>query len=195
MANFEEKLNDSSSLAPTFAFNALEIRLQAFASKAREEQLMQYNIDTNFVVKKFRFSGGVVSAMSDYETLLKDFFASSECMGHIQVTGTPSFPVEYLATKLSSTVMSLDFFDRLEDANIVGSDGRLMGCYDEVFNGITVSDKLREMFLNADSENAAVYSESEKKEIIYKLLRLFAVGGSLCQPDHAIERYLELTKV
>ena len=47
---------------------------------------------------------------------------------------------------------------------------------------------LREFLLNEDSENASVYAESERKELIFQIFRIFVVGGSLCQPDPTIER-------
>lgn len=44
------------------------------------------------------------------------------------------------------------------------------------------------MLLNENSENSCVYNDVEKTELIYALFKLFAVGGSLCQPETQIEK-------
>lgn len=89
----------------------------------------------------------------------------------------------------------------------------IKGCFDETFEGITVSpiiasyfkailravwsltyritqvgDKLREMLLNELSENVEVFSAEEKAEFIFHLFRTLAVGGALCQPDSNLNR-------
>ena len=74
-------------------------------------------------------------------------------------------------------------------AEVVSSTGIIRGCYDEVFDGITVGDKLREMLVNPDSENASLFSDEEKKELAFQLFKLLVVGGSLCQPEHAVNKY------
>jgi len=50
------------------------------------------------------------------------------------------------------------------------------------------------MLVNENSENACLYTDSEKHELIFQLFRIFAIGGNLCQPDITIDRYLNLTK-
>jgi hypothetical protein len=50
------------------------------------------------------------------------------------------------------------------------------------------------MLVNPESENTEIYSTEEKNELLYHLFKLFAVGGSMCQPQDQIERYLEVTK-
>lgn len=58
-----------------------------------------------------------------------------------------------------------------------------------MFDGLTASDLLRELLLNENSENSSLFTETEKKELIFQLFRIFVVGGALCQPDPTIERY------
>ena len=84
--------------------------------------------------------------------------------------------------QLSTGVMSMDFFDRLEEADIV-RNGMIKGCFEEIYDGISVSDKLRDMLANDDSENASLYTEKEKNEFIFVLFRLLVLGGSMAQPD------------
>jgi Domain of unknown function (DUF4498) len=38
---------------------------------------------------------------------------------------------------------------------------------DETFDGLTVSDRLREVLVNPESEHAAVFSQEQKQELLY----------------------------
>lgn len=188
MAEFAEESG------PIFSFTPLETSLECLSSRERKEQLVQYNLDQGLHIQKFRIVGGNLKSTYDYEEVIKAFMASANCTKDSQISGTALIPIEYQADLLNSSIMSMDFFDRLEENDIVGPGGRIMGCYDEVYDDIVVSDKLREMLLNAESENISIYSEEERNEIIFKLFRLFVVGGSLAQPDGTTERYLDITK-
>jgi hypothetical protein len=93
-------------------------------------------------------------------------------------------------TKLKTGVRSMDFFDRLLDpeGGIVGPTGNIGGCFEETFDGVSTGDLLRDLMVNPDSANSHIFTEEDKLEFIYKLFRIFTVGGTLCQPDHNIER-------
>ena len=42
--------------------------------------------------------------------------------------------------------------------------------------------------MNEDSENADVFTREEQSELIFQLLKLFSLGGTMCQPDNEIGR-------
>lgn len=44
--------------------------------------------------------------------------------------------------------------------------------------------------MNEDSENASVFTREEQSELIFQLMKVFSVGGTMCQPDNEIERLL-----
>ena len=50
------------------------------------------------------------------------------------------------------------------------------------------------MILNDDSDLSHVYSEQDKKQLIFQLFKLLVIGGPLNQSDTRIDRYLDLTK-
>jgi hypothetical protein len=95
--------------------------------------------------------------------------------------------------ELGTSVKSMTFFDRLNEADIC-FNGHIRGCFEDVFSGMTVNDKLREMLINEESENCFVYTAAEKRELLYVIFKLFAVGGGMCQPDVEVGRYLSATK-
>jgi predicted transcriptional regulator len=115
------------------------------------EQLHQYNLTTkgegvvseieNLQFFQFRYHGHLNSdLLSDYETLLKDFFSSKEVQHVLSISGDLSLPIQLSYSQLSMTVLTMDFFDRFyQNTNIITADGRIKGCFDETFDGITVS--------------------------------------------------------
>lgn len=88
----------------------------------------------------------------------------------------------------------MDFFDTLTSAGIVTRSGAIRGCMDETFDGMTVSDSLRELLINPESDNADVFSEQDRTEFLLHVFRLFVLGGPMCQADINIERYMQMTK-
>ena len=45
-----------------------------------------------------------------------------------------------------------------------------MKCLDNVVDGILIQDLLRDMLLNEESENAELFSDDDKKQMIFRLL-------------------------
>ena len=180
-----------------FEFEHVETQLECFASREAREQLMQWNIDATLKVERFKFAGTFnASIASDYDRILRDFFRDATSTSHLEISGSPSsVPVQINFQPVGTSVMSMDFFDRLEAYDIISSvGGQIRGCFEEYFDGVQCGDKLREVLLNPDSENASAYKESEKLELIYILFRLLVIGGSMCQPDDKVARYLDMTK-
>jgi hypothetical protein len=48
--------------------------------------------------------------------LLKDFFRSPENLAHLNISGTSTSPVSIEMENLSTSVMNMDFFDRLDES-------------------------------------------------------------------------------
>jgi hypothetical protein len=44
-----------------------------------------------------------------------------------------------------------------------------------------ISDMLREMLLSEDSENATLFSEAERSELLWRLFEHVVLGGACCQ--------------
>ena len=168
------------------------MQLDCLSDTDAKQKLLQWSLDQTLNVHKFRFTGAF-DGSTDYDRFLKDFVRNENCMSALGCTGTPTTPVNMTLTELSTSVQSMTFFDRLNE-NDITYGGHIRGCFDETFHGMTVGDKLREMLVNEESENYHIYNEKEKKELIFVLFRLLAIGGGMCQPDVNIERYLELTK-
>lgn len=77
---------------------------------------------------------------------------------------------------------------------IVSKTGNIRGCFPDVFDGVTVSDKLRELLVNPDSENADAFSATQQEELLFHVFRALSVGGGVCQPDDSLEPYTKAAK-
>lgn len=110
--------------------------------------------------------------------------------------GTPGSvaPGAVKYTKLPTTVLRLDFFDRLNDAGIVRSGVDIAKCLDVQCGEVLVSDRLRKLMLDSEDEHWDLFSEAERRELIFHVMKRLAVGGGLNQYDDNIETYLKLTK-
>nr|XP_039251261.1 cilia- and flagella-associated protein 300-like [Styela clava] len=130
-----------------------------------------------------------------------DFMNDSEVLSIIQCMNT-SGSWSPLVTKVSSvdveevpcTQLSMDFFNRLKEYNIVRESGHISKCFDEFHEGITISDELRKMLLLEDSNNFESYSDEERSEFLFRMFSHICIGGSICQYEDMIEPYYEVTK-
>ena len=67
-------------------------------------------------------------------------------------------------------------------------------CMDEQCGDILVSDRLRKVFLDEASEEWDLFSQTERQELIFHVLRRLAIGGGMNQYDDDMSLYLNLTK-
>ena len=78
----------------------------------------------------------------------------------------------------------MKFFDKMQsEARLVTDSGYIRKCLDEVIEGVTCTDLLCQMFISEESEHIDLYSDEEKAEFIFHLLRRLVVGGSLSQSE------------
>lgn len=97
-------------------------------------------------------------------------------------------------TKLSTSVLSMSFFDRFKQSPIISENGSIRSCMDEYYENVQCQDLLREYFCNVESENADLYTHEERNEFLYHLFSWLVIGGSLCQVDDKWQGYLEMSK-
>jgi predicted transcriptional regulator len=141
------------SLNSQFSFQFIKKSLDCIdKSSDIREQLHQYNLTTkgegvvneieNLQFFQFRYHGHLNSdLLSDYEILLKDFFSSKDVQRVLNISGDLSLPIQLSYSQHSMTILTMDFFDRFyQNTNIITTDGRIKGCFDETFDGITVSE-------------------------------------------------------
>lgn len=104
-------------------------------------------------------------------------------------------PLEHVKVEtLNCSVTSMKFFDRLKEDGVVRESGSISKCFDEIQDGITISDELRKMLLMEDSINFESFSDDDRMELMFRLFKMFVIGGPICQYEDNIKPYLEITK-
>ncbi|KAL0281145.1 UNVERIFIED_CONTAM: hypothetical protein PYX00_002221 [Menopon gallinae] len=131
-----------------------------------------------------------------------DFFTSPEVIGVInKIIPNWSYEkdqvedVEVEAIPCNQT--SMTFFDRVLDPenHIIRHGGGLHHCVDDVIDDFMISDELRRMVLDENSDNYGLYNEEERKELLFRIFQHFVLGGKWCQFEDKVEPYLDMTKM
>jgi hypothetical protein len=82
----------------------------------------------------------------------------------------------------------------LSPAVVRAATGSLVKCMDQVVEGFTVQDRLREMLLCDESENAELFSPEDRRQLLHRLLSHLVLGGPMCQYEEELTPYVETVK-
>jgi hypothetical protein len=105
--------------SPVFRFSQTDASLKCL--KEKKDKILQYNLDQNLQITKYRFTGSVPKTTSDYDQLLADALSSATVLSALSISGSPSMPMELKAQQLQLTVTNLGFFDKLEESGASSS--------------------------------------------------------------------------
>lgn len=195
----------AAAVAPPLDFVPVPFEL-TLASKAEgRAQLLKWGLTQRLATARFRLRERFDPAAA--HAFLLDFFNSRAVRGAFApftaatqpraapLTGSVSRVVfEPLATR----VTDMAWFNRFAEAGVVAAElgsGRVRAQMEEVFDGATVGDSLREALANPDSEHADLFSAEERRELIFRILRLVAIGGAMTQWEDELGPYLDAAKV
>lgn len=90
----------------------------------------------------------------------------------------------------------MSYFDIFEELNIVSDNGAIKACFDEWFEDMQLSDKLRQALCWEDDENYETFQQDQfSQEFIFNLFKYLVLGGGMCQFDDNITEYLDCTKL
>ncbi|XP_027270965.1 cilia- and flagella-associated protein 300 isoform X3 [Cricetulus griseus] len=117
----------------------------------------------------------------------------SDSSGQWITLGTEVKKIE--AVNVPCTQLSMSFFQRLYDENIVRESGHIVKCFDSFCDPFLISDELRKVLLMEDSEKYEVFSPQEREEFLFCLFKHLCLGGSLCQYEDMLKPYLETAKL
>ncbi|KAM6159176.1 cilia- and flagella-associated protein 300 isoform 2-T2 [Rhynchocyon petersi] len=117
----------------------------------------------------------------------------SDSPGQWITLGTEVEKIE--AINVPCTQLSMAFFNRLYDEDIVRDNGHIVKCLDSFCDPFLISDELRKVLLLEDSEKYEVFSQPDREEFLFRLFKHLCLGGSLCQYEDVLDPYLETTKL
>ncbi|XP_044242646.1 cilia- and flagella-associated protein 300 isoform X3 [Ursus arctos] len=117
----------------------------------------------------------------------------SDSSGQWITLGTEVKKIE--AINVPCTQLSMSFFNRLYDEDIVRDNGHIVKCLDSFCDPFPISDELRKVLLMEDSEKYEVFSQPDREEFLFCLFKHLCLGGALCQYEDVLSPYLETTKL
>ena len=144
-----EFICESDAENESFSFELLDFDgLQAFNDREGQEMLLQWGLsDKRLRFHRFRFAGTFNDKISsDYTRLLRDAFRNAGVIATIGASGEATIPTTFTANELSTSEMNMNFFDRLNDTNILGTSGQIRGTFNEKYDDVEVDDMVSFLF-------------------------------------------------
>ncbi|XP_073922940.1 cilia- and flagella-associated protein 300 isoform X4 [Castor canadensis] len=117
----------------------------------------------------------------------------SDSTGQWITLGTEVKKIE--AINIPCTQLSMSFFNRLYEEDIVRDSGHIVKCLDSFCDPFLISDELRKVLLVEDSEKYEIFSQPDREEFLFCLFKHLCLGGSLCQYEDVLKPYLETAKL
>ncbi|KAK9811465.1 hypothetical protein WJX72_004407 [[Myrmecia] bisecta] len=185
---------------PSFHFHALPAK-SAFADAYVTSNLKKWGMHGTSRVWYFRYDKAYHKMQA--HDLIMDLLADPEARQHLQVAQKGnswqalSGKVTVDTEVIPATLTKMSLFDRLRtDAEpaIVRDNGSIVKCMEDIMDGFQVSDMLRDLLLSKDSENAALFSEQDTAQFLFRVFRHLCLGGAINQFEDNIEAYLDVTK-
>ena len=165
--------------------------LPCFESAATKEYLLKWGIIPSHRIYRFRSSESIAECRK--ESFLKSFLSSAavrECLKGSQFDDDePTF------NELRRSEASLRMFNRLIAEDIVSDSKYIRGKIESYLGSFPIGDYLLEALLCSDSDKFLVFSESERKEIIFRVLKHLYVGAGYHQREASIEHLIEVTRL
>eukprot|EP00192_Tetraselmis_astigmatica_P018147 CAMPEP_0117680924 /NCGR_PEP_ID=MMETSP0804-20121206/18651_1 /TAXON_ID=1074897 /ORGANISM="Tetraselmis astigmatica, Strain CCMP880" /LENGTH=247 /DNA_ID=CAMNT_0005490533 /DNA_START=203 /DNA_END=943 /DNA_ORIENTATION=+ len=173
-----------------------------FSDPYVKQNLTKWDLWRNMRCHQFRYTKAYHKMAAD--EFLIDFFNDKNVQASFQVLEgrdswiSASGKVKSVSHKaVKAVVTRTDMFDRFTDSDppIVRGNSAIVKCMEEVIDGFTVSDNLREMLVKGDeSENHGLFPEEEKEEFLFRVFEHLALGGSMNQFEDDIDAYIGVTK-
>lgn len=195
--HIEEMDEEEAAPGPAFKFHYLpEARYGSFGSESVQPLLHKWGFGAEMAMCTFRVEQQV--GPDDMQQLLDSFFADREVMSVLhQMTGIRVHnPKKIFARwgKMNTKVVSMSFFNKLQEADCISSTGHIRGRLEEDFEGVPIVNLIREAILVDESELYDTFSESERKEFLLRIFQHLIFGGAANQYEDHVEEYFRVTK-
>jgi hypothetical protein len=162
-------------------------------SRPCTDKMQQWGLDQTAKLARFHFDGRF--RKQQLGELVQDFFSNPAVLEALPMETTAASTVKSVKWKpLATTVVNMEFFDRLETSGVVSQSGYIRKQMEEFYDGIGAPDSLRDMLMNEDSDHAGVYSEAEQDEFLHHIFKRVSVGGGICQHDENVNPMMGVTK-
>ncbi|BFZ00484.1 hypothetical protein BsWGS_03523 [Bradybaena similaris] len=182
-----------------FSFLPLNKSFNSLQDKDYKEYFLKWSMKDRLKAQIFTFDQGFQAYEKDKFAF--DFFRDPNVVSKLEtVTGKGQTAIlgtkvkKVVASHVPCTILSMAFFDKIMDGNIASESGDIRKCFDEFKDEFAISDNLRQMLLNEDSDVYCEFTERERDEFLFLLFSHMCLGGQLCQFEDNVNPYLDVTK-
>lgn len=142
----------------------------------------------------------------DMDIFLKNFFNDPIVLNELNVLhtfkgawgtlgGQPGDCAKVETTPVSCTATNMGFFDRLYECGAIRQNGSICGCIPEyVEGGYEVNQEMGKVLLMPETQNYDIFSDDDRKELIFRIFQHLTLGGPLNQYEDEIGPYFDTTK-
>jgi len=159
-------------------------------SQTLREKLEQWGMSKHLKIGRFRYNKTYTDLNST--DFLNDLLKSADFRNSGFGVPMPKDTTGY--TKLRVTHMNMNLLDKLEEHDIVGHGDYIKKTWGETVDGVEIVDKLREALLCPDTEAAQAFSQKDREELLFLVLQLVVVGGSLNQYEDYLGPYRDAVR-
>uniref|UniRef100_A0A7S3RSF1 Cilia- and flagella-associated protein 300 n=1 Tax=Strombidinopsis acuminata TaxID=141414 RepID=A0A7S3RSF1_9SPIT len=130
--------------------------------------------------------------------MLDSFFRNKEVIGilhHItRLRVVSPDKARVYSERMSTKVTSMSFLNRFEECGAIGKEGHIRGRIEEDWEGVPISNLVREAIMMEESEMYDAFSEQERKEFLLRIFSHLVFGGASNQWEDHVEEYFRVTK-
>jgi len=180
-----------------FVFHYLpETKYQSFGNPSVQPLLNKWGFGQDMVILTFRVEQNV--GPDGMQAMLRAFFCDRLVLGvlhsntSLRVTNAEKVCVTW--ERLDTKAVNMSFLDKFEAAGAVGSAGHIRGRVEEHWEGVPITDLVREVILMEESEMYDAFSEQERKEFLFHIFSHLVFGGASNQYEDHVEEYFRVTK-
>ncbi|CAK9007999.1 unnamed protein product, partial [Durusdinium trenchii] len=133
-----------------------------------------------------------------FQEMLDAFFKDREVLSVLHAsTGVRVISPSKVAVQwqpMSTKVVSMSFFNKLEDAGCISSSGHIRGRLEEDWEDVPIVNMIREAMLMEESELYETFSPEDRREFLFRIFQHLVFGGASNQYEDHVEDYFKATK-
>lgn len=184
-------------MSDQFVFEHVQWQPVLFGNKDFAQLIKKWNLDEFVTLQRFSYDAYFDAASGDAATFLSQCLSSAVVQQHLRCSsGKVSWSASgaagnVKAERLSCTVTSMEFFDRLMTGGVVKETGSITKCPDEFVEGLVMSDELHKAVAFEDCDSYELFSTADRQEFIFRVLKHLTIGGGMCQFDDEWKPYAD----
>eukprot|EP00441_Pelagodinium_beii_P042486 CAMPEP_0197649370 /NCGR_PEP_ID=MMETSP1338-20131121/28311_1 /TAXON_ID=43686 ORGANISM="Pelagodinium beii, Strain RCC1491" /NCGR_SAMPLE_ID=MMETSP1338 /ASSEMBLY_ACC=CAM_ASM_000754 /LENGTH=256 /DNA_ID=CAMNT_0043223533 /DNA_START=49 /DNA_END=816 /DNA_ORIENTATION=+ len=192
-----EEMDEDGPPESAFKFHFLpDAKYNSCGSPSVQPLLEKWGFGPDMVMCTFRVEQQV--GPDGFQDLIEAFFRDKEVLSVLHhMTQMRVFSPQKVTArfeKLSTKVVSMSFFNKLEECGAVAPSGHIRGRLEEEWEGVPIVNLIREAMIMDESELYDTFSEQDRRELLFRIMQHLIFGGASNQYEDHVEDYFKATK-